>query len=93
MINPLVFRDPASFDVVFEQTPNNWGAWAPELLGCVSTGKTREECERNIREAIAFHLEGMYLNGDGPGIEPLPGRTLPIPAPPAKERGAAQRAS
>lgn len=83
MVNPLVYRDPASFEVVFEQAPHNWSAWVPELPGCISTGTTREECERHIREAIAGHLETMWLYGDGPGLEPLPGRSLPIPTPQA----------
>lgn len=55
------------YAVVFEQTPNNYAAYVPDLPGCVSTGATRDEIERNIREAIAFHLEGMRLEG-----EPIP---------------------
>ena len=39
----------------------------PDLPGCISTGKTREETERNMREAIDFHLEGMREAG-----EPIP---------------------
>jgi predicted RNase H-like HicB family nuclease len=40
----------------------------PDLPGCISTGATIEEVERNIREAIRFHLEGMRLVA-----EPIPG--------------------
>ncbi len=85
MIDALVYRSPESFEVVYEQAPDNWAAWVPELPGCISTGTTREDCERNIREAIAGHLEVMCLYGDGPGIEPLPGRSLPIPTPASAE--------
>lgn len=52
------------YAVVYEKAPNNYAAYVPDLPGCVSTGATREEVERNIREAIAFHLEGMRMDGD-----------------------------
>jgi predicted RNase H-like HicB family nuclease len=39
----------------------------PDLPGCISTGATRQEVERNIREAIELHLEGMREDG-----EPIP---------------------
>lgn len=45
--------------VVFEQTPNNYSAYLPDLPGCVSTGKTWEEMQEMIREAVPFHIEGM----------------------------------
>jgi predicted RNase H-like HicB family nuclease len=40
------------YTVVLEQTPNNWSAYVPDVGGCISTGKTRQEVERNIREAL-----------------------------------------
>lgn len=53
------------FAVVIEKVPDsNYSAYVPDLPGCVSTGNTREEVERNIREAIAFHIEGMTEDGD-----------------------------
>ena len=55
--------------VVLEEGPNNWGASVPDVWGCVSTGKTREEAERNIREALAFHFESLRDHNE------------PIPAP------------
>ena len=45
--------------VVYEETSNGWSAYVPDLPGCVAAGKTREETESLIREAIAFHLEGL----------------------------------
>ena len=42
-------------------------AYVPDLPGCVTTGKTLEEIERNIREAVELHLEGMLEDG-----EPIP---------------------
>jgi predicted RNase H-like HicB family nuclease len=58
------------YAVIIERGENNYGAYVPDLPGCVSTGATVEEVERNIREAIDFHLEGMRLVG-----EPIPEAT------------------
>ena len=49
--------------VVFEKSPNNWAAWAPDLPGCVATGATHEETKESIREAMEFHIEG-YIEDD-----------------------------
>ena len=59
------------YAVVIEQAEGNYSAYVPDLPGCVTTGATLEETERNMREAIAFHLEGLREDG------------LPIPAPSA----------
>ena len=45
--------------VVYEQTPNNWSAYVPDLPGCIATGKTREETEEMIREAVALPVESL----------------------------------
>lgn len=50
--------------VVYEQTPNNWSAYVPDLPGCVAIGDTREEVKREIAEAITFHLESLREYGD-----------------------------
>ena len=50
--------------IVIEKTDTGFSAYSPDLLGCISTGKTREETESNMREAIAFHLDGMREDGD-----------------------------
>ena len=47
------------YAVVIERTPQNYSAYVPDLPGCVATGETQEEVTQSIREAIAFHLEGM----------------------------------
>jgi predicted RNase H-like HicB family nuclease len=56
------------YAIVIEQAGANFSAYAPDLPGCIATGATVEETEANIREAIAFHLEG--LRGDGLPIPP-----------------------
>jgi predicted RNase H-like HicB family nuclease len=50
--------------VVIERAQHNFGAWAPDLPGCVAVGDTREVCESNMREAIEFHIEGLRLAGE-----------------------------
>ena len=55
------------YAVVYEKTPNNYSAYVPDLPGCVATGATRGEVERNIRQAIDLHLEGLRREG-----EPIP---------------------
>jgi predicted RNase H-like HicB family nuclease len=47
----------------------NYSAYAPDLPGCVATGATREEVEREMRDAVLFHLEGL-LDGGEPIPEP-----------------------
>ncbi len=49
--------------VIIEKTKTGFSAFSPDLPGCVATGATREETERNMRDAIAFHLEGMRQEG------------------------------
>jgi predicted RNase H-like HicB family nuclease len=49
--------------IVIEQTKTEYSSYSPDLPGCISTGHTREEVERNMREAIEFHLEGLRLEG------------------------------
>jgi predicted RNase H-like HicB family nuclease len=52
------------YAVVFEASGNNFAAYVPDLPGCVATGITRQEVEANIREAIAFHIEGLKAEGE-----------------------------
>jgi predicted RNase H-like HicB family nuclease len=49
--------------IVIEKTLTGFSAYSPDLDGCVSTGATREEVEQNMREAIAFHLDGLREEG------------------------------
>jgi predicted RNase H-like HicB family nuclease len=55
--------------VVVIERAKDGGYWAylPDLPGCVSSGDTREEAERNIREAVDMHLESLRDHG-----EPVP---------------------
>ena len=57
------------YAIVIERADHNYSAYVPDLPGCVATGCTLEETEREIREAIEFHLEGLREDG------------LPVPTP------------
>jgi len=60
------------YAVVIESAGSNYSAYVPDLPGCIATGSTLAEAEAAIREAIAFHLDGLRQDG------------LPIPAPSSK---------
>ncbi|MEN9563325.1 MAG: hypothetical protein RIR73_1569 [Chloroflexota bacterium] len=47
------------FLIVIEKADDNYSAYSPDLPGCVATGKTREEVERNMHEAVEMHIQGM----------------------------------
>ena len=51
------------YAVIIEEGETSFGAYAPDLPGCVAVGETREEALQLIQEAIEFHLEGMKLEG------------------------------
>lgn len=57
------------FLVVVEEGPTSFGAYVPDLPGCIAVAATREELIVLIQEAVEFHIEGMRLDG------------LPIPQP------------
>lgn len=74
--------------LVIEKAEGNYSAYVPDLPGCVATGATVAEVEAELREAIAFHVEGLQEDG------------LPVPASssqvdyievPASERPVAER--
>jgi predicted RNase H-like HicB family nuclease len=51
------------YAIVLEKAENNYSAYAPDLPGCVATGHTVEEAEREMRAAIEFHIEGLREDG------------------------------
>ena len=55
--------------VIVEKGPTSFGAYVPDLPGCVAVGDSKEEVLQLIHEAIEFHLEGLREDGQ------------PIPAP------------
>ena len=56
------------YAIVIEAAGTNFSTYVPDLPGCVATGTTVEATEQAIRQAIAFHLDG--LREDGTPIPP-----------------------
>ena len=44
--------------VIIERTDTGYSAYSPDIDGCIATGETKDEVEKNMKEAIEFHLEG-----------------------------------
>jgi predicted RNase H-like HicB family nuclease len=51
------------YAIVIERAENNYSAYVPDLPGCVATGATIQETEKQIREAIEFHIAGLREDG------------------------------
>jgi predicted RNase H-like HicB family nuclease len=51
------------YAIVIERAEGNYSAYVPDLPGCVATGDTFDEVEGEIRDAIAFHLDGLRADG------------------------------
>ena len=45
--------------IILEKTKTGYSAYIPDLPGCIATGKTKQQVEKLIYEAIEFHLEGL----------------------------------
>lgn len=56
--------DALQYAVVFERSEDGYGAYVPDLPGCVTVGDTLAETEANIREAITAHISLMKEYGD-----------------------------
>jgi predicted RNase H-like HicB family nuclease len=57
------------YAIMIEKGPTSYGAYVPDLPGCVAVGDTVEEVKQRIAGAIAMHIEGMREDGE------------PVPAP------------
>jgi predicted RNase H-like HicB family nuclease len=53
----------SEYAIVIDDAGSNVSAHAPDVPGCVATGQTIEEAVRNMREALAFHFEGLRAEG------------------------------
>ena len=49
--------------IVIEKTGSGYSAYSPDIPGCAATGATRDDAEREMRSAIAFHIEGLRSEG------------------------------
>ena len=61
------------YAIIIEQSEKSFGAWAPDLPGCVALGDSAEEVQRRMREAIEMHLAGIREDGD-----PIPPATTRV---------------
>ncbi len=61
--------------VIFEKGASSYGAYVPDLPGCVAIGETMEEVRGLIAEAIQFHIEGLRKDGL---VVPLPSSTVAL---------------
>ncbi|MFN0159144.1 MAG: type II toxin-antitoxin system HicB family antitoxin [Bacteroidota bacterium] len=55
------------YTVIVEKSKDGFGAYVPDLPGCVAVGETKDEVILLVREAIEFHIESMKESG-----EPIP---------------------
>jgi predicted RNase H-like HicB family nuclease len=55
---------PMQYLVIIEKSENGFGAYVPDLPGCIAAGETREEVVSLIQEAIEFHIDGLKRSGD-----------------------------
>ena len=51
------------FLIVIEKAKGNYSAYSPDLPGCVATGETHDQVERNMYEAIAMYVRGLVEDG------------------------------
>ncbi len=61
------------YAVVIEQGPDSFGAYVPDLPGCIAVAGSRAEAVQLIQEAIEIHLQGLQQNGD-----PIPSPTSTV---------------
>jgi predicted RNase H-like HicB family nuclease len=66
--------------VVVEHGKEGWGAHVPDLPGCIAVGETREEVLGLIREATAFHIEGLLEAGEAAPIPSSEGEVIEVDA-------------
>ncbi len=71
-----------SFLIIIEQGSHNYSAYAPDLPGCIATGKTLEEVKKNMKEAIELHLRGMIEDNEAIPIPQTMAAFVDVPAPP-----------
>ncbi len=56
-------KTPIKYTVIVEKGESSYGAFVPDLPGCIAVGEDREQTLRLIEEAVAFHVEGLRAEG------------------------------
>ena len=57
------------YTLILEKGESSFGAFVPDLPGCIAVGEDKEQTLRLLKEAVAFHIEGLLAEG------------LPVPKP------------
>jgi predicted RNase H-like HicB family nuclease len=55
-----------NYEVIIEEGDTSFGAYVPDLPGCVAVGESRDEAMGLIHEAIQMHIESLRENGEFP---------------------------
>ncbi len=63
------------YAVIIEKGEDGYGAYVPDLPGCIAAGDTKEEVKKLIQEAIEFHIEGLKEDGQ---LVPTPASSIEI---------------
>lgn len=56
-------RKERNYLIIIEKSKDGYGAFSPDIPGCIAIGDTRREVKKLIKEAIQFHLEGLKEDG------------------------------
>lgn len=70
----------SEYIVIYERGETSWGAWLPDLPGCVAAGGSREEVEQLIREAITEHLRSLREHGEPVPVPASSAEAVQVPA-------------
>lgn len=76
--------------VAIEKTERNYGAYAPDIPGCIATGRTLEETIHRMRRALVSHIAAMKEDGEEVPEAPLTTMVLSIHVPEAPQEGQAR---
>jgi len=67
--------------IIIEPGEHNYCSYVPDLPGCITTGATYEEVQKNMREAIALHLRGMVEDHESIPVPQTRGEYAEVPSP------------
>jgi predicted RNase H-like HicB family nuclease len=50
--------------IIVEKTSTRYSAYSPDVPGCAAAARTRSEVEREMHDAIEFHIEVLRAAGE-----------------------------
>jgi len=62
-VHLIKFETMHKYLIIIEKTKTGFSAYVPDLPGCIATGDSRTTVEKNIYEAVVFHIEGLKEDG------------------------------